>query len=147
MKLLPTLALIVAGVYVFSKLTTAGVASRLNLIISGMNLQLQGIVPVVNLQVTAQNVTNEALQFNAITANALLNGTPIGNVTGFTPVAIPAVSQATIPLQIMVNAPALTADVVNILSGGAGVSANIELQGTANISGLLLPIDVTYKAI
>ena len=147
MKLLTGIALTAAGFYILSKLTAAGVASRLNLLISNFNLSINGIVPIVTLNVTAQNVTNDSLQFNALIATAYLNGTPIGNVSGFTPVNITPMSQVNIPLVIQVNAAALLSDVVSILSGTAGISATIEVKGTANISNLILPVDLIYKAL
>lgn len=147
MKLLPAIGIGAVAIYLLSKLSTAGVASRLNLFISNYGMSLTGITPVISIQVTAQNVTNESLQFNALTANAYLNGTLIGNVSGFTPITIGALSQVVIPLQIIVNATLLISDVISILSGSAGVSAQLEAKGTANVSNLLLPVDLIYKAI
>ena len=147
MKLLPTIALFGIGIYVLSKLSTAGVASRLNLFISNYSFSLQGITPIIQLQVTAQNVTNDSLQFNALTANAYLNGTLIGNVSGFVPVTINPLAQVYIPLTVIVNATALISDVVSILSGSAGFAAQLEAKGTANVSNLLLPVDLIYKAV
>lgn len=108
---------------------------------------MTGITPVISIQVTAQNVTNDSLQFNALTANAYLNGTLIGNVSGFTPVIIGPLSQVVIPLQIIVNATLLISDLVSILSGSAGVAAQLEAKGTANVSNLLIPVDLIYKAV
>jgi hypothetical protein len=146
-KLLPAIALTVAGVYVLSKLSAAGVASRLNLFISSFSISVTGLFPVITVIVTAQNVTNSDVQFNALAANAFLNGTMIGNVSGFTPVLVGALSQSTIPLTIQVNATELISDVVSILSGSAQVAANLEIKGTANISNLVVPVDLIYKAV
>ncbi len=108
---------------------------------------MTGLFPVLQVGVMAQNVTNGSLQFNALAANAFLNGTLIGNVSGFTPVTIMPVSQVTIPLTILVNATEIISDVISILTGSAGVAATVEIKGTANISGLILPVDLIYKAI
>ncbi len=108
---------------------------------------MSGISPVIQVGVMAQNVTNGSLQFNALAANAFLNGTNIGNVSGFQPVTIGPVSQVTIPLTIVVNATQIISDVIAILTGSAGVAANLEIKGTANVSGLILPVDIIYKAI
>lgn len=144
---MPAIGLTVGGLWLLNKLSTAGVASRLNLYIASFNFTMSGITPILQVGVMAQNVTNGSLQFNALAANAFLNGTMIGNVSGFVPVTILPVSQATIPLSIIVNATQIISDVVSILTGSAGVAANIEIKGTANISGLILPVDLIYKAI
>jgi hypothetical protein len=146
-KLLPALALAAVGIYVISKLAAFGVASRLNLFISSYSMSLNGITPVVTLGVTAQNVTSEALQFGALAGNAYLNGTLIGNVSGFTPVNIAAQSQTVIPLTIVINATAVISDVVSLLNGTAGTSVALEVKGTANVSNLVLPVDITYNVL
>jgi hypothetical protein len=146
-KLLPAIALIAGGVFVLSKLSAAGVASRLNLFISSYSLSITGIYPVINIVVTAQNVTSSDLQFSALAANVFLNGTLIGNISGFTSVLIPATAQVNIPLQATINASQVISDVVAILSGSAQVAAVIEIKGTANVSGLILPIDLITKAV
>jgi hypothetical protein len=146
-KLLPAIALAAAGLYVVSKLAAFGVASRLNLFISSYSMSLNGITPVITLGVTAQNVTSEAIQFGALAGNAYLNGTLIGNVSGFTPVNIAPQSQAVIPLTIIVNATALISDVTALLTGTAGTSVALEVKGSANVSNLVLPVDITYNVL
>jgi hypothetical protein len=146
-KLLPAIGWTVGGLWLLNKLSTAGIASRLNLYISSFNLSLSGISPIIQIGVMAQNVTNGSLQFNALAANAFLNGTMIGNVSGFQPVTIAPVSQVTIPLTVIVNATQIISDVISILTGSAGVAANLEIKGTANVSNLILPVDIIYKAI
>ena len=137
----------VAGLYILSKLSFAGNASRLNYTISGMGLSMSGINPVMSINLVVQNPTTEVFNVTAIVANAALNGEPLGNVAGFTPVSIAATSQANVPLTITISGLSLISDVVNILNGTAGVSALLHITGTVNANGTLLPIDVQYQAL
>lgn len=146
MEPFPALLLGLLGIFLLTKVSDFGTASRLNLFISSASLSMSGITPVVNLGVTAQNVTSGSLQFTAFAGNAYLNGAYIGNVSGFTPVTIPPAGQVVIPLQIVVNASGLLSDIGSIFDGTAGVSAVLELKGSANIANLVLPVDVIYNA-
>jgi hypothetical protein len=147
MKLLPALGLGVAAVYVLSKLSFAGNASRLNYTISGISLGMSGLNPVISLNLVIQNPTNQIFNVAAIVANVSLNGEAIGNVAGFTPVSIPAASQANVPLTVTVSGLSLISDVVGILNGSSGVSALLHVTGTVNANSTLLPIDVQYQAV
>jgi len=147
MKLLPTVGLAVAALYVLSKLSFAGNASRLNYSISGMGLSMNGLNPVISMNLVVQNPTNQIFNVAAIVANVALNNEPIGNVAGFTPVTIAAASQANVPLTVTISGLSLISDVVNILNGTAGVSALLHITGTVNANATLLPIDVQYQAL
>jgi hypothetical protein len=147
MKLLPGILLAIGGIYVISKLTTAGSASRLNFTISNLQLGTSGLIPVISLNLLAQNPTNSSFVVQSIVANAFVNGEQVGNVSDFTPVSIGPNSQGSIPLTVLMNAAVVVEDVLNILTGAAGVSAVVSVVGTANISGLVLPVNLSYKII
>jgi hypothetical protein len=144
-KLLPAILLIGGGVYVLSKVSSASAASSLNFIVTGYSFNTNGLYPTISVNVTAQNVSSQPVQFNALAANAFLNGQYIGNVSGFIPVTIPAAGQAVIPLSILVNVTNVINDVVSIFSGSAGSSAILEMKGSTNLSGLVIPFDLTYQ--
>lgn len=145
MKLLPAILLIGGGVYILSKVSFASAATALNFLITGYSFNTNGLYPTITVKVTAQNVSNQTVQFNALSANAFLNAAYIGNVSGFTPVTIPAAGQAVIPLSILVNIPSVINDVISIFSGSAASSAILELKGSTNLSGLIIPFDITYQ--
>ena len=145
MKLLPAILLGVGGIYILSKVSAAATVNSLNFIVSGYSFNTNGLYPTINVNVTAQNVTNDSVLFNALAANAYLNGAFIGNVAGFQPVLINARSQSLIPLSILVNVTGVVSDVVSIFSGSAGSSVLLEIKGSANISGVVVPLDITYQ--
>lgn len=147
MKLLPTIGLAAAALYVLSKLSFAGNAARLNYTVSGMGLSMSGLNPVMSINLVVQNPTNQIFNVAALVANVSLNGQPIGNVAGFQPVSIPATSQANVPLTVTISGLSLVSDVVNILNGSAGVTALLHITGTVNANSTLLPIDVQYQAL
>jgi hypothetical protein len=144
-EIVPAILLAAGGLYILSKVSAAATVSSLNFIITGYSFNSNGLYPTINVNVTAQNVTNQAVQFNALAANAYLNGALIGNVSGFQPVLINALSQTVIPLTILVNVTGVVSDVVAIFSGSAGSSALIELKGNGNIANTVVPFDVTYQ--
>ena len=145
MKVLPAILLTVGGIYALSKISAASTVSGLNFIVSGYQFNQTGIYPTVNVNVTAQNVSNQSVQFNALAANAYLNGAFIGNVSGFQPTLINGLSQTIIPLTILVNVTSVVSDVISIFTGSAGSSAVLELKGNANIANVVVPFDVTYQ--
>ncbi len=147
MKLLPTVGIAAAVLFLLSKLSFAGNASRLNYTISGMNLSYSGLNLVVLLNLVIQNPTNQTFNVAAIVANVTLNGQPVGNVAGFQPVNVLPTSQASVPLTVTVSDLALITTLVNIMNGTAGVSALLHLTGTVNANATNIPIDVQYQAL
>lgn len=147
MKLLPALGIAAVALYLLSKLSFAGNASRLNYTISGLSLQMSGLNPVISINLVAQNPTNQTFNVAAIVANVSLNGQPLGNVAGFQPVTILPTAQASIPLTVTLSGLSLINDVVGILNGTAGASALLHITGTVNANQTLLPIDVQYQAL
>lgn len=147
MKLLPAIALTAVSVYLLSKVSFAGNAGRLLYNIAGVTMSMNGMNPVFNINLQVQNPTNQEFDVAAIVGNATLNGQPIGNVAGFTPVSIMPTSQAIVPLTVTVSGLTVIQQVVSIMTGAAGISALVGIVGTVNANGNLLPITVQYQAL
>jgi len=154
MKLLPAIGLTVAAIFVASKLTTVSAASRVNFIISGVTLDNIGITPVLRIVLQAQNPTSSSFLISAVTANVSLNDQPIGNITGptvdgstYTPVQVMPLSATPVPIVAMIGLGGLVSDITDIMTGAAGLHAIFHIQGTANVEGFLVPLDIKYTAL
>lgn len=147
MDTLPAVGLALAGLYVLSQLTTFGATTQMNFIISSISVSSQGVTPVLNMILTAQNPTNSSLLISSFVATVSVNGTIVGNVAGFSPVTIAANSQTPIPLVVTMNGLTLFSDVVNILTGASPLSGVVTVIGTANINNLAVPLNITYNLL
>lgn len=147
MRPVTALALSFVGILIFHKLSKASTASRLNFIIQSVKISFQGLTPVIELLIGVQNPTNDFFTIKSLSGNVDVNGNAAGNVSMFTSTTISANSQTSLPLTIRLSIAEIADQIIEIIRGGAGVAAKIHLDGTINVDGTLLPLDLTYKII
>lgn len=117
----------------------------LNYIITGVKLSWDGITPILTVALTIQNVSNEKYTVNSFVGTLTSGGTMIGNVSTFVQTDIPASSQVSLPLQIRLSLIGVVSDLVALINQGSGISQTIVLNGYLNASGILAPINLSYK--
>lgn len=147
MKLLPAIGLTIGGLYILSKITAVGAASRLNFVITNVNVTTSGISVILQVTVQVQNPTNSGFTINSLVGNVLLNGTLIGNASSFNQVSIAPNQQTPLMLTVVLSAIATVNDIVNILSGSSGVHAVVAINGTANVDNLPIPVNLQYQVL
>ncbi len=106
---------------------------------------LTGGAPVIDLSLTVQNTSTSSLVINSFAGNVYANGTLVGNVGNFSPVAIPANSQTALPVTAQLQIIGLANDILKAVDTGT-LSQNINIKGSANVNGIQLPVDVTFAA-
>lgn len=89
-----------------------------------------------------QNVSNASATLNALTGAVYINGNLVGNLSNFTPVAIPATSQQSVNVNLQLSVLGSASEVVQQLQS-SGQTLNFEVKGNANVGGLVIPFDLT----
>ena len=124
--------------------------SQLGVAANTVNIVFNGATPASltqwQLQVVVQNVSNAAVNLNALSGNVMLNGNNVGNVSYFptAPAQIAPTSQQVLNLQLNLNLLSLPTAIQNLIQSPAGNTLNFEIVGNANINSLVLPFDVKY---
>jgi Late embryogenesis abundant protein len=115
--------------------------------VNTVQLVFNGIQPQsalsYNLNFLIQNVTNVTANLNAITGAVYVNGTMVGTLTNFTPVAIPATSQVSINVNLQVSVLGALSQAVSLIQSGADDGVTIEVKGNMNVDSLVIPFDET----
>jgi hypothetical protein len=98
----------------------------------------------ISLIIGVQNPTNNSLQLNSLSGNLIMNGNAIGNVADFQPVLIGANNETQINLLVTANFFGIAAGALNAIEGNETSVINANLQGTANVNGTPLPVNITF---
>lgn len=109
--------------------------------ITGFSL---GPPPLLTTGLIVQNTSNIDFTVHSISANVTTDGTLIGYISDFTPVTIPANSQRSVPLTLILQPLGVVNTIISIINGGVG-SRNIAVDGTMNASGVQLPLSLSWK--
>ena len=117
----------------------------LNYFISGVAISFDGVTPIMRLSIGVQNVSNESFLIKSFVGNLVSNGSVIGNVSSFVPVNIPPASQVNYDVYVRMSLIGVVQDIVNLIQKKSGVAQTVTLQGYVNASGLIAPVDLTYK--
>lgn len=120
-------------------------AQSLNYIFQGIRAAWQGSAPVLSLQIGVQNPTNQSFLIKSIVGSLYSAGTPIGNVSSFTPVNIAANNVTTIPVNIRLSLIGIATDLFNLIKNGNGQAHEIEFSGYVNADNISVPLKLTYK--
>ena len=143
-KYLLLLAAAGAGYWLWSQ---AKSISALNYVISGVQLGWSGITPLINLTLAVQNVSNQSYILNSFVGTVSVNGNNIGNVSNFTPTAIPATSQTPYTLNIALSLVGAVSDLINLITNKTGAQQDIVLSGYVNASGIVTAVTLNYTVI
>lgn len=147
MKYLVPIGLGILGVWALTKYAKGSALTRLKLSIFGADLAGSLSNPEVNVNVLAQNPTNEDIRVTAMVADVYVNDNFVGNVSNFVAFVIQPATETAFPLKVRLNVPGLFSQIADILKGTGGLQAKIRVLGTLNVEGTIVPIDLTHKII
>jgi hypothetical protein len=131
-----------AGLYFWNLSKAAG-----NLIYFPGNItgfRLDGISPVIYVDLIIQNTNNVSFTINSLAGNVLSDSTVIGNIANFTPIEVAGNSQTEIPLTLVLQPIAIVGDLIAIITGGVG-KRNLQVHGTVNANGIQEGFDLNYN--
>lgn len=97
-----------------------------------------------NVQILIQNISNIACTVNAMSGTISLNGVQIGNISDFNPVTIGARAQQIVNVVLNPSILSLPIAIQNLINH-PGNSLDFEVNGNANVNGLILPFDLTQS--
>jgi LEA14-like dessication related protein len=140
-KLLPYGILAVAGYFAW-RYFRKGIAGRLlNVKVRKLNL-----FPLksANLEIDVINPTNSSINFDSITLDLSVNGYPISTLNYQKNTTISANGVTTIKLPIVINPLESGQFVFNLLTT-KGKIKTIQVKGTINGEGIVIPVDVTNQ--
>lgn len=136
---LGTVALVGAGlygVYYLSQLGTA--AGTVNINFVGINIKgLTNLELVLNVQ----NVSNVGITVKSMTGNVMVNNRPLGSVSFFGGIEVPANGEVNIPVRLNISILDLPSDIADFINKG-GPPAEFEVTGFVNMNGFVMPYDM-----
>lgn len=138
-KLLGALALLGVGYWLYTRkeLKDSAQFSFEGVRIAGNQLQIKlGLL----------NPTNAAITINSIVGVLNSKGNDIANVSSFEKVQVQPNNKTFINLTVQPSLIGLFTTVKQIVKNGGLKNLSLKFKGTANVNGLTLPIDITYKA-
>lgn len=106
--------------------------------------QLDGISPIIYVDLIVQNTNNVSFTINSLAGNVLSNNTVIGNIKNFTPVEVAGNSQTAVPLTLVLQPIAIVGEIISVLTGSTG-ERNLQVHGTVNANGIQAGFDLIYN--
>jgi len=133
--------LLIGGAVAIWLLSKANTGQHLQFIPLGANWDGGAL----GIQIGVQNPTNDSLQYNSLAAQVSANGTVVGNLSGFVPKLIAPNQQTTVDVNFTPNILGALSTIFNQVTHGGGV--RIGINGTANVNGISLPVELTFQAV
>ncbi len=107
-------------------------------------LSFEGTTPVLQIRVRAMNTGNVRYTLYAFAADVEANDTVIGNASFFSSQVIEPRSQVTLLVNIRLMPLSIVNDIINAIQT-KNFQFKIEVNGTANVNNLQLPVNLTYN--
>jgi LEA14-like dessication related protein len=99
--------------------------------------------PYMTISVIAQNTSNTSLLLNSFAGNVYANGTLIGNVSNFSGVVVPANTQASIPMQVLLLPLGIVSDLIQAFKNKS-TAQSISIQAKANVNGFQVDVPLNF---
>jgi LEA14-like dessication related protein len=117
----------------------------LNYYVQGVAVDFDGLTPIMKINIGIQNPSNQNFTVRDFIGNLTANGQNIGTMSAFTPLEIPAASQAFYPVLIRMNAIGIVEDIISLIQSQTGISQTVVLDGYVNANGIVAPVHLSYK--
>jgi hypothetical protein len=98
----------------------------------------------LNLGILVQNTSGNNLIINSFAGNMFINGTLAGNVSSFSPVAVNKNSQGVFIVNVKLFALGIVNQLIEAISSGT-FGMTVTLEAYANVGGLQVPVNMTFK--
>lgn len=108
-------------------------------------LQFDGATPIITLGLLVQNTSNQNILFRSFAGNIYANGFLVGNVSTYQPTTIPNNSQMDYNLTVRLSPLGIVNELISIIQGNNPRSMVLELQATANIDVVRVPVVIKYS--
>lgn len=136
----------VAGFLAYSLLRKGAAATDLLFFPDGIKgFYFKNGSPIVRFGMRVQNTSNQNFTINSFACNVTSNGTTIGNASFFGAQGIAANSQTVLVIEIQLFALSIVQEIINAIST-KNFQFPLQLTGTANVDGLVIPVNLNYTA-
>ena len=134
-----------AGLVAYKAFSKTQSAATLNFYPASIkNLQMDGVTPVLTLNLAIQNPSGQAYTVKAVVGSLYANGFLIGNVGSYTQKQVIPTGQTIYPLTIRLSLLGIVQDIVNAFSGN-GAAQKVELNAYANVDDFNIPIKLLFN--
>lgn len=140
MKLAP---IAVGGVLLYIFLTKRS-AESLKYYFKSFSLRFDGITPIFRINLMLLNGSNQTFQIQSVVGNLSVGNQVIGNVYSFTPVKILANSQQQYSFDVRLNIFSIVSDLIDKINNGTGLSYQVNMAGTMNAEGFMIPVNFNF---
>lgn len=121
--------------------TRANALNSLVFIPKGIGIQGGGL----NLVLGVQNPTGSGITLNSLVGALQVDGSPVANITDFTPQLIAPNSETDINLYVTANVFGLAGGLISQLDGNEGAgNFRASLIGTANVNNIPVPVNLPF---
>jgi LEA14-like dessication related protein len=143
-----TLLWIGVGLFAFLAFEKSTVVSNLKFVENGLDFNMSNLLrPQINLHIGVQNPTSGSITLQSVAGSFAVNGVPSGNVSYFVPTVIAPNAQTEIVLHLAVNDAALIADLMNFINNGGKTPVKVDVEVTANINNVPVPVSLSFDAL
>lgn len=108
------------------------------------NVRMQGLTPIITMGLAIQNPNNQSFTLKNIFGELYANGYLIGNVSVSYPQTIAANSEQIVYIEARMLLISIVNDILNAIKTGTW-SQTLELEATANVDNLVIPLNIKYK--
>lgn len=105
---------------------------------------MQGLTPIITMGLAIQNPNNQSFTLKNIFGELYANGYLIGNVSVSYPQTIAANSEQIVYIEARMLLISIVNDILNAIKTGTW-SQTLELEATANVDNLVIPLNIKYK--
>lgn len=138
---------IIAAAALFLTAKAGYAATRLQMYINKIGFKLDGISPVVLIDVMVQNPTGNSFDISAFSGQAFLNGSLLGTVSYFNKITVAQLSETKLTLPVKVSLIGAGALLIDILNGKTKVAAKVQVIGTVNVNYVPVPVNIAQNII
>lgn len=116
-----------------------------NLIFNLSDIRFKGSVlrPIIQVSFTVQNPTNQKAILKGVAGNLNFNGNPVSNVSNFVEQTIQPRSESIINIDVKPSLIGVSSTIIDVIRGKAK-GGQFTFVGSANVDGIVLPINQTY---
>jgi LEA14-like dessication related protein len=148
MRIHPLLIGIPAAYLLFRGVSKGYGASRLGFQIVKIVPRFSGITPILDFHIAAQNPSGESFTIESMVADVYANETFVGNMTSFVLTEVKPNTQSIFVASLRLSLTGIAAEIFNAVQGGiTSISQKLKIVGTVNVSGVPIPVSITYNIL
>lgn len=129
-----------AGLYLLTRRSLAK-----NLVFNFSDIKFSGTVlrPIIQVTFSVQNPTNQKATLKGVAGTLSFNGSPVSNISNFTEQTILPNQESLIMINVRPSLLGVASSVIDAIKGKR-ITGSFKFVGSANVDGIVIPINQTY---